>query len=181
MNIPGKEDICQSESQAFSKVIIQGDMYRFTVLTSRLIRMEYSSNGVFEDMATQGVINRQFTVPNFGVWESEHLLIIKTEDIELTYTKQPFSNESLNVKYIGKSIGYRCVCCYGQKHHEKLKGIVRNLDGVESECEFEDGLIEMYALDDSASCVITDDGWIAARENDCDDLYLFAYHNPDGS
>ncbi len=96
--------------------------------------MEYSSNGVFEDMATQGGINRQFTVPSFGVWESEHLLIIKTEDIELTYTKQPFSNESLNVKYIGKSIGHRCVCCYGQKYYENLKRIVRTLDGVDSEC-----------------------------------------------
>lgn len=183
MNISYK-NIYQSEPKADSKAIIQGDKYRFTVLTSRLIRMEYSSNGVFEDRATQVVINRQLAVPNFGVWESEHLLIIKTEDIELTYTKQPFSKESLNVKYIGKNIGYRNVWHYGQKYYENLKGTVRTLDGVDGECELEDGLItsgEMYVLDDSASCVITDDGWIAARENDCNDIYLFAYHNPDGS
>ena len=35
------------------RAIIQGPNCRFTVLTSSLIRMEYSENGSFEDRATQ--------------------------------------------------------------------------------------------------------------------------------
>ncbi|MBP5782321.1 MAG: glycosyl hydrolase family 31, partial [Bacteroidales bacterium] len=40
---------------------------RFTVLTSRLIRLEWSENGIFEDNATLGVVNRNLPVPKFTV------------------------------------------------------------------------------------------------------------------
>ena len=35
------------------EAIIQGDCYRITMLTSALVRLEYNSEGVFEDRATQ--------------------------------------------------------------------------------------------------------------------------------
>ena len=38
--------------------IIQGDKYRFTVLTSQLIRLEYNENNIFEDNPTQTVLTR---------------------------------------------------------------------------------------------------------------------------
>ena len=37
-----------------------GNRYRITILTSRLIRMEYQRNGIFVDEATQAVVNRNF-------------------------------------------------------------------------------------------------------------------------
>ena len=40
--------------------IIQGENYRFTLLTNRLIRLEYSKMGNFEDRNTQLVQNREF-------------------------------------------------------------------------------------------------------------------------
>ena len=39
---------------------IIGNKYRFTILTPRMIRLEYSINGVFEDRPTSLVINRSF-------------------------------------------------------------------------------------------------------------------------
>lgn len=45
------------------EAIIQGDCYRITMLTSALVRLEYNSEGVFEDRATQSVLNRDFPVP----------------------------------------------------------------------------------------------------------------------
>ena len=39
---------------------IIGNKYRFTILTPRMIRLEYSINGVFEDRSTSLVINRSF-------------------------------------------------------------------------------------------------------------------------
>ena len=40
-----------------SEAIISGENYRFTVLTDRLMRLEYSHDEKFEDRATQTVVN----------------------------------------------------------------------------------------------------------------------------
>ena len=45
---------------ALQKNIVTGDKYRITVLTDRLMRLEYSEEGIFEDRATQVVLNRDF-------------------------------------------------------------------------------------------------------------------------
>ena len=74
--------------KANKKAIVLGDKYRFTILTPRLLRIEYNEDGYFEDNATQTVINRVFDVPNFTVEDTEGLLKITTECIELTYTKE---------------------------------------------------------------------------------------------
>ena len=77
-----------SSPAAKEGAIIKGDKYRFTVLTSRLIRIEYNNDGLFEDRATLTVINREFEVPEFNVTDKSELLTITTKDIELTYTKK---------------------------------------------------------------------------------------------
>lgn len=46
---------------------IQGDKYRFTLLTPCLIRMEYREDGKFEDRPTQVVWNRKFNPVDFRV------------------------------------------------------------------------------------------------------------------
>ena len=38
---------------ANKNAVIRGDKYRFTVLTDRLLRLEYDEDGIFEDRATQ--------------------------------------------------------------------------------------------------------------------------------
>ena len=54
--------IYKTTPQCRPEAVVAGDKYRFTVLTDRLIRMEYSESGVFEDRATQTVINRELDV-----------------------------------------------------------------------------------------------------------------------
>ena len=39
-------------------MIIQGEGYRISLLTDRLIRLEYSKKNIFTDAATQTVLNR---------------------------------------------------------------------------------------------------------------------------
>ena len=46
---------------------IQGDKYRFTLLTPCLIRMEYREDGKFEDRPTLVVWNRKFDPVDFRV------------------------------------------------------------------------------------------------------------------
>ena len=57
--------------KANAAAVVCGDKYRFTVLTNKLIRIEYNADGVFEDRATQVVVNRMFDKPEFVVEENE--------------------------------------------------------------------------------------------------------------
>ena len=52
---------------------------RFTVLTDRLIRMEWAEDSKFEDRATLGIINRDLDVPAFDVQKSKSKVVIKTK------------------------------------------------------------------------------------------------------
>ena len=76
--------------------VVQGEKYRITVLTSRLFRLEYSEDGVFEDRPTQCVLNRDFPVPAYQVFETDTSLKIVTEGVELLYDKQKFSPSGLS-------------------------------------------------------------------------------------
>ena len=47
-----------------SQTVVAGNA-RFTVLTPRMIRMEWSADGRFEDNATFGIVNRAFDDVSF--------------------------------------------------------------------------------------------------------------------
>ena len=73
---------------------------RFTVLTPRLIRMEWSADSVFEDRATLGIVNRNLDVPQFDVKRSKSKVTITTSDMTLVYTGQEkFDSENLSVTF----------------------------------------------------------------------------------
>lgn len=65
-------------------VVVSGNA-RFTVLTSRMIRIQYSSSAQFEDRATFGIVNRRLPVPEFTTETSDGYLYIRTEDLTLRY------------------------------------------------------------------------------------------------
>ena len=152
--------------------IVQGDKYRFTILTSRLIRIEYNENGYFEDRATQTVVNRLFDTVPFSVNETEQLLTITTQHIELKYTKQPFSQNSLSIRYIGKNSSVNAgkisnSWYFDPKASCDLGGTARTLDDIDGACKLENGIISkgpITMLDDSNSLIISDDGWIDTRK-----------------
>lgn len=60
---------------------------RFTVLTPRLVRMEWSADGVFRDGRTQIVVHRALDVPPFELSEDDHLLRIDTGHLRLRYER----------------------------------------------------------------------------------------------
>ena len=63
-----------AESCCNKACIVQGEKYRFSVLTPFMMRMEYSETGVFEDLQTQTVLNREFPVPEYTVTQSDDRL-----------------------------------------------------------------------------------------------------------
>ena len=63
---------------------VSGDHYRFTVITNKMIRMEYQSAGQFEDATTQTVVNRDFGKPDFQVIRDQEGLLSKSRQIHFT-------------------------------------------------------------------------------------------------
>ena len=58
---------------------------RFTVLTDRLIRMEWAEDGQFEDRASLAIINRDLPVPAFKATKQGGGVIISTGKLTLEY------------------------------------------------------------------------------------------------
>lgn len=46
-----------------SAACVTGECYRFTLLTERILRLEYDPEGIFEDRPSQTVLRRNFPVP----------------------------------------------------------------------------------------------------------------------
>ena len=83
--------------KANDAAIVKGDKYRFTILTPRLIRIEYNENGYFEDQATQAVISRQFDVPKFSVKDTGDKITIDTGVVLIEYTKEINQHEQIEM------------------------------------------------------------------------------------
>lgn len=167
----------KTEGHAEDAAIIQGEKYRFTVLTEEMIRLEYCEDGKFEDRATQCVIDRKFKVPEYQVIENEESLEIITDKIHLVYNKQKFTDYGLSVQVRGNISVYHSIWHFGEEATD-LRGTARTLDEADGAIELEHGIISRFGygiLDDSRSLVITEDGWVEPRKEDCIDIYFMGY------
>lgn len=173
--------------KAHPEAIVQGDKYRFTVLTDKLIRMEYSEEGYFEDRPTKLVLCREFPVPRFEVIDEADKLEIITESCHLFYDKKPFSggglyiyqNESIMHKSRGWFYGIDFTGLMGEAY-KNLKGTVCTLDTVDGEIELEDGMLArsgFTTLDDSDTLILNERGWYETGVDGRIDIYYFGYIN----
>jgi len=85
MDLHFKVDYNQAKSK--SEAIFQGQNYRITILTERLVRLEYNKDGIFFDDLTEQVLNRNFEVPKFKVVQDDKYLEITTNYFLLKYQK----------------------------------------------------------------------------------------------
>lgn len=166
---------------AKNKYVIKGQTYRFTILTPRLIRLEYNKNGQFEDRATSLVVNRTFDDFRFNVTGEESSLIITTEYFTLTYIKEsPFSSSSLKIALNGTDK----VWTPGHKEYRNIGSLTYSLDefDVKNEIKLDKGLDKgLYSLDgftliDDSNSFVIDKGNFIKREGTID-AYLFAYRS----
>ncbi|WP_214855577.1 glycoside hydrolase family 31 protein [Exiguobacterium sp. s130] len=163
--------------QARPDAIIQGDVYRFTVLTSRMIRLEYAADGQFEDRPTQTVFNRDFPVPAYRIVENEEELQIITEHVHLHYTKGPFAANTLYIDVLGNFSTYYSRYTFGGPLRT-LKGTARTLDHADGVIPLEEGIVSRQgyaAIDDSNAFVLTEDHFVEPRRSGTHDIYYFGY------
>jgi Glycosyl hydrolases family 31/Domain of unknown function (DUF5110) len=183
-------------------VVVMGKA-RFTVLTPQLIRMEWASDGKFEDHASFVFLNRKLPLVPFDRAESEHgrKLVLKTSALTLTYTPGAglrshqdgrFTPENLTIEMTveGKPVRWHP----GLADDQNLMGTTRTLDGAVGEKTrepIEQGLISRsgWAVVDDSSRPLFDsadfsfkDGqnspwpWVMERPaGDRQDWYFFGY------
>ena len=163
--------------QADPAAVVQGDRFRITVLTSGLLRLEYSPDGVFEDRASAFALFRDLPVPSFRLIETDHHLEIVTDRVHLVYDRGPFSTSGLSIQVRGNVSSYHSIWRYGDTPDD-LRGTARTLDMADGAVPLEPGVVSGWGfavLDDSRTLVLTDDGWVAPRDGARTDLYFFGF------
>jgi len=156
-------------------VVLAGDA-RFTVLTSRLIRMEVDPSGRFEDRPSQAFWYRRQPVPAFDVRRDGDGLTLTTEHLRLVYRGGPFAPESLSVALLPNGPAWR----YGDSDMGNLRGTTRTLDAVDGAIPLDPGLLSRdgwVVVDDSRALVFDETGWLQPRRaaNEARDLYFLGY------
>ena len=68
----------EKDGLSLPTAVHKGDFYRITVLTDRLVRLEYSVSGNFVDNLTDLVSNRNFPVPSYTFEEDDKYMVINT-------------------------------------------------------------------------------------------------------
>ena len=110
------QDIYKIETRpaALKENIVAGDNYRITVLTEGLIRLEYSADGIFENRATQSVLNRDFPETKFRVIHTGDGIELHTPRLHLIYNEKEFSSQGLSIQVKGNLSAYHSIWHYGE-------------------------------------------------------------------
>ena len=175
------------KSRANGEAIVQGNNYRFTIITERLIRLEYSPSNSFIDYPSQLVINRYNNKPKFTIREDNNYLEIKTDYFILQYTKgKPFLGTKVNMASnlkitINEELKANDTTRdWYYKHPEAKRYEASSVSFDESKnINYRKGLYSLdgfASIDDSSSLLIMEDGTLASRPDGNIDIYVFMYN-----
>src|SRR5271157_669827 len=161
------------------QAVVQAQNVRFTVLTSRLIRLEYSPANIFEDRPSQTFWYRRQPVPEFIVKRSADRIAIKTQHLELRYQPREtgFHADTLSIRVKATHATWR----FGDADPDgNLRGTTRSLDGSDGPVRLDPGLMSRRGwsvVDDSHSLVFNSRGWLESRRDPKKriDVYFFGY------
>jgi hypothetical protein len=162
---------------------------RFSVLTARLLRLEYSPSGQFEDHPSQVFWRRRLPVPSFTVSRAGSGLEIQTPSLRLSYTpslaspasvggagaSNGFTRQTLSIEVLATGHTWH----FGERDPGNLRGTARTLDSVDGAIPLEPGLVSRQGwavVDDSKSLVFNVECWIEPRSHPKNlDLYFFGH------
>lgn len=170
-----------SKAIANKENIIQGENYRFTVLSERLIRMEYSEEGFFENRPTELVWYRNMPPVKFEKSEDSKYLQIKTKYFELNYVKnKSFAGSKLNptANLNVKLLNTDRVWYYNHPEVRNYGAPSFSLDDNVGDPKLQKSLYSVdgfVSIDDSNTNVFTESGVLEKKESNSKDIYLFMY------
>ena len=170
-----------------NNAVFKGSKYRITVLSERLIRLEYHPEGKFLDEKTEFAVNRNFPAFEYKVQQDGQFLQISTSYFVLTYKKEaPFSaakfapDANLKVTLVNTDKYWY----FNHPEARNFGGSAISLDANGTNTKLSRGLYStdgFASIDDSKSLIIDNDGFIRKPDdNNRVDTYLFMYRRDFG-
>jgi len=148
---------------------------RFTALTGRLLRLEFSPTGQFEDRPSQVFWRRSLAVPDFSITHGEGGLELRTPFLRLAYAGGAFSRKTLSIEVSATGRTWH----FGERDRDNLRGTARTLDGADGAVYLEPGLVSRAGwavVDDSHTLVFNAQSWVEPRTHPENlDLYFFGH------
>ncbi|MBQ3307477.1 MAG: DUF5110 domain-containing protein [Bacilli bacterium] len=181
----GKQfEIDYSKAKSDHKAIVEGSNYRITIISERIVRLEFSPSGNFLDKPTQLIKKRNIGLPDYSVRQDKHVVEISTKYFVLTYLKgKPFLGTTVDpMKYLkitlaSKERDRRKDWYVG---HPEAKNLMGNMVGVDVSlpANLQKGLYSLdgfASIDDSFSKIIAEDGTLENPLPHHFDMYVFMY------
>ncbi len=165
-----------ADSSPNSDAVVTFGPARFTILFSRMIRLEYNQDGSFEDRPSQTFLHRNRPAPTFSVDENEGQIRIRTDHLELTWQKGTrFSHDTLQIRMPKTGHTWH----FGAVEKQTLRGAIRTLDSINGPTDLLPGLFSREGwtcIDDSESLVFDDSGMLTHRGGgDALDCWFLGY------
>ncbi len=181
----GKQfEVNYTKAKSDAKAIVQGANYRISIISERVIRLEYSQAGQFVDRPTQLIRKRNIGLADFSVRQDANIVEVTTKYLALNYIKgQPFVGnkvdpmKNLKITLLSRDRDRNKDWYYG---HPEARNMLGNLVGVDVNIpkNLQKGLYSLdgfATIDDSLSKIIMEDGTLAEPPKDHIDLYVFMY------
>ena len=181
----GKQfSIDDSNSRAEDKAVYRGPNYRISVITERVVRLEYSPSGKFVDAPTQLIQRRNLGYPNFKVSQDQNYIEITTKYFKLTYLKrQPFVGtkvdpaKNLKITLLSRDPARQRDWYFNHPEARNMNGNMVSID-VPCDKSLKRGLysLEGFAsINDTPNKLLNVDGTMKDREPGTIDVYVFMY------
>ncbi len=165
-----KQLLAHTDAKAKDENIILSKNVRVSVLTPKMLRVEYSTDGKFTDLPSQSIWYRNFGKVQFTSDTKIDILTVKTDFAE--YQINCHTGSFKGVVINGKK------CTYSSSNN--LKGTTRTLDQTYGPKELDDGILStdgVSVYDDSKTLLLNEDGMLSSREKGTTDYYVFTYGN----
>ena len=167
-----------------TKCIITGKVFRISILSNKIIRLEYNTNGVFVDRPTMFAKRRNLGNVDFSIKQDNNYLEVTSKYFILSYIKeQPFVGTATD-----PARNLRITLNSHVKDRRKdwfyLNPEVRNMNGnligidVSIPKQLERGLFSLdgfASIDDSNNMLILEDGTLSKPPEGHYDIYVFMY------
>ena len=181
----GKQfEVDYNKATCNNKVVVQGQLFRISVLTERVVRLEYSPYGQFVDNPTQLILRRNLGLADFSVKQDSNNVEIVTKYFVLYYQKeQPFTGsgmsatKNLKITLLSRDKNRSKDWYFGHPEARNLKGNMISTD-VPTNANQARGLYSLdgfVSIDDSKSKLIMEDGTLGEPPAEHIDTYVIMY------
>ncbi|MBQ2639730.1 MAG: DUF5110 domain-containing protein [Bacilli bacterium] len=181
----GKQfEVDYTRARSDDKSIVQGSNFRISIITERIVRLEFSPSGQFIDRPTQLVSRRDLGLANFRVTQDTTYINVSTKYFELKYIKRaPFTGtkvdpaKNLKITLNSRERDRNKDWYYGHPEARNMLGNMISVD-INATKELSRGLYSLdgfASIDDSKNKIIMEDGTLANPPEDHIDIYVFMY------